>query len=458
MIRRINFSAMILLSVVAIAFGQASPNPSAGTAGNPGATSRPDATGNLDRAPTEPPSSADLDRPRNLQSSTQLLGGRVTRNGQPIGRVEDLMVDVESGRIAYGINSFNNVRGATGNLYPVPWRAGRYSDLDNTYELDVRDERITDAPSFPAGQWPNFRNDDFANRVHGTYGQSPYWTETDTVASFAENPRDRGEAPERRGTTGTTRSNATGRDNNRDRNGTRGTDVPGSERVVGGQSRTRPTDEDMNAQNRAGGATGSTETARKTETRGRTMPTTGSPGSDRTTRAVRGGSGDVGPAGRTVDRRDRDTGDQTTGRTDDTDRSRSGAPILGSGAATVGAARDRLGQGPPANIHRMSEIRGSQIMASDGTRLGTVDELVVDPATGRIAYAVAGDTQRRIPIPWSALQPGTGNTFQLKMDAAKFRNAPTFRPDERPNLASTRWSDDLQRFYGIGPYWETNRR
>jgi hypothetical protein len=90
--------------------------------------------------------------------------------------------------------------------------------------------------------------------------------------------------------------------------------------------------------------------------------------------------------------------------------------------------------------------------------MGTIDEVVVDPATGRIAYAIAGDNQRRIPIPWNALQAGTGSTFQLKMEESRFRRAPTYRPDERPDLAGTRWTEDLSRFYGVTPYWEPNRK
>ena len=56
--------------------------------------------------------------------SSQLRGAPILSDGRSIGRMEDMVVDVRSGRITYGINSFENLQGAGNNLYPVPWSAG----------------------------------------------------------------------------------------------------------------------------------------------------------------------------------------------------------------------------------------------------------------------------------------------------------------------------------------------
>ncbi len=54
-------------------------------------------------------------------------------------------------------------------------------------------------------------------------------------------------------------------------------------------------------------------------------------------------------------------------------------------------------------------VEGTPVRRSDGQRIGTIQRLMIDKATGRVAYAVLsfggflGIGQKHIPIPWSRL-------------------------------------------------------
>lgn len=494
--------------------GQSSPgggvNPGPGVNPNPPTNQppvdRPNTTGNADRPDTTNQSlqgsGGEFDRPRNLQRSSELLGGPITRNGRNIGRMEDMMVDVDSGRIAYGINSFDS--GSRDNLYPVPWSAGRFSN--NRYELDVREDRLREAPNFPRGQWPNFNNDQFTASTFQSYNQTPWWNEVNTPASAAANNN----TDRTQNQAGPTDIDRGSRSNVSDRNGTRGSDAPGSERVTTGRNtdtNTTRTDRTARTGDR-NGTRGSDRPGSERVTSGTTNADTNKTGTDRTARTGdrNGTRGSDRPGSERVTNRDttnRDTtnnGNDTTGtdrtaRTGDRNGTRgsdrpgservSGHTNAGDTAksstntrdgrgnnvdqnasanarartATLGSDvgqnrgdyRDRWSQ-RPTGLHRMSEIRGTQIVGSDGTRLGEIREVVVDPQTGRVTYAITGDNQRQVAIPWNALRRGTGDTFELNIDSARFRNAPTLDPNT--NMTESRWAENIHRYYTVSPYWE----
>src|SRR4051812_41628357 len=57
-------------------------------------------------------------------SAATMIGDRV-RNpaGEDLGKVEEIMIDVPSGRVAYAVVSFGGFLGIGDKLFAVPWRA-----------------------------------------------------------------------------------------------------------------------------------------------------------------------------------------------------------------------------------------------------------------------------------------------------------------------------------------------
>jgi hypothetical protein len=100
------------------------------------------------------------------------------------------------------------------------------------------------------------------------------------------------------------------------------------------------------------------------------------------------------------------------------------------------------------------------VSRSDET-LGSISELILDLARGRIAYALLacggfmGMGERLFAIPWKALKRDLHrNCFVLEADNATFASAPSFDKDHWPSELDEQWHQRLHDHYRVLPYWE----
>jgi sporulation protein YlmC with PRC-barrel domain len=67
-------------------------------------------------------------------------------NGEDLGRIEDLVIDVQTGRVNYAVLSFGGYLGVGGRLFAVPWEALERDAESDTFILDVEKAALADAP------------------------------------------------------------------------------------------------------------------------------------------------------------------------------------------------------------------------------------------------------------------------------------------------------------------------
>ena len=109
-------------------------------------------------------------------SSTSLTGTHVMNaKGENLGHVEDFMIDLDTGRIQYAVLSFGGVLGIGDKLFAVPFEAFKINQDDETFILNVDQERLKTAPGFDKNNWPSTANMDFRNEVYRYYNIEPYW-------------------------------------------------------------------------------------------------------------------------------------------------------------------------------------------------------------------------------------------------------------------------------------------
>lgn len=104
------------------------------------------------------------------------------------------------------------------------------------------------------------------------------------------------------------------------------------------------------------------------------------------------------------------------------------------------------------------QLEDTKLRSPDGKDMGEISELVIDPATGRIAYAVVelggflgiGDSD--FPVPWALFSP-SGDGYVLNVPKDKLTNAPRFDEKNRPNMNDRQWAMAVHTYYGVPPYW-----
>jgi len=125
------------------------------------------------QSPTE--FNADVPRPTLLSANT-LIGTRVKNpEGADLGNIEELMIDLASGRIRYAVLSFGGFLGIGDKLFAVPWEALEISPSEDVFVLDARRETLKSAPGFDKNHWPDMADPMWESKVHSHYGVTPYW-------------------------------------------------------------------------------------------------------------------------------------------------------------------------------------------------------------------------------------------------------------------------------------------
>ena len=113
---------------------------------------------------------------RRLIASDRVIGTEVRRpDGTRVGRIERLMLDKVSGRVAYAVMSFGGFLGLGEDFYTLPWGVlGFDPDLD-AYRVDLTDEQLRTAPTrSPEGGDPADERQ-WEEHVHRYYNAAPYW-------------------------------------------------------------------------------------------------------------------------------------------------------------------------------------------------------------------------------------------------------------------------------------------
>jgi sporulation protein YlmC with PRC-barrel domain len=96
-------------------------------------------------------------KPPKVLTAGILKGDKVTNaKGEDLGTVEEIMLDLERGRVAYVVMSFGRVNWMPNDkLFAVPWEALTISFHDKKFILNVSKETLKSAPGFDRNKWPD---------------------------------------------------------------------------------------------------------------------------------------------------------------------------------------------------------------------------------------------------------------------------------------------------------------
>jgi sporulation protein YlmC with PRC-barrel domain len=250
------------------------------------------------------------------EKASALMGRKVINNAnENLGKIEDIVIDSNSGRILYGVLSFGGFLGMGDKLFAIPWSSLQLNSGDQATVLNVDKDRLKNAPGFDKKNWPNFADEQFATATYKHYEVTPYWQARET-------------------------------------------------RMVSEKS-------------------------------------------------------------------------------DD-------------GAVTV--YRERWYQ-PAKGWQKTSDLIGKNVRNRQNEDIGEINDLAIDPESGRVLYAILKFKGKYFSIPWPAVSPTSDNKY-INLDISKdmLKDEVGFDKDRWPNFADERWATETYNYYHVKPYWTTTTK
>ena len=111
-----------------------------------------------------------------MYRSTRLVGCEVENpQGEHLGSIDDLVIDLGEGRVVAAILAFGGILGVGKKRVPIPVSALGYDPGVRKCLLNVPKEMLKKAPSFPEDEWPEVLDQVWASEVYTHYGCKPYW-------------------------------------------------------------------------------------------------------------------------------------------------------------------------------------------------------------------------------------------------------------------------------------------
>lgn len=112
----------------------------------------------------------------NVHKASEVVGMKVEdSNNQKIGNINNVMVDLPAGRVAYLIFSPNSSLNLGDNLYALPPQAVTLSPNGNFLTTGLTQAKFAAAPHFASNSWPNLSDPSFASQVYQYYGKQTWF-------------------------------------------------------------------------------------------------------------------------------------------------------------------------------------------------------------------------------------------------------------------------------------------
>jgi sporulation protein YlmC with PRC-barrel domain len=113
--------------------------------------------------------------PNVLSSSSICKDSVKSAAGEDLGKIEDLMIDLHTGRIAYAVLTFGGFLKMGNKLFAIPWEALTLDTVKKEFTLHIEKARLEKATGFDKDNWPNMADPTFGSTLYRQFGFKPYW-------------------------------------------------------------------------------------------------------------------------------------------------------------------------------------------------------------------------------------------------------------------------------------------
>jgi sporulation protein YlmC with PRC-barrel domain len=106
-----------------------------------------------------------------LMGADTLIGNDVyNREGDDIGDIKEIMLDMRSGDVAYAVLSFKPFLSMGEKLFAVPWQALKLDTEHKRFTLNIDKDALKAAPGFDKSHWPDMSDQIWQTQINKHYG------------------------------------------------------------------------------------------------------------------------------------------------------------------------------------------------------------------------------------------------------------------------------------------------
>jgi sporulation protein YlmC with PRC-barrel domain len=90
-----------------------------------------------------------------------------TTEGDKLGEIEDVAVNIETGQVAYVVLSFGGFFGLANKWFAVPWAEFSLvnDERENYFTIETTKDKLKKLPGFDKEDWPDLVNSDWDKLV-----------------------------------------------------------------------------------------------------------------------------------------------------------------------------------------------------------------------------------------------------------------------------------------------------
>jgi len=105
-----------------------------------------------------------------LMGADTLIGDDVYNPaGEILGDIKEIMLDMQTGKVAYAVLSFGGFLGLGEKLFAVPWTALTLDTQNKGFVLHASRDQLKTAPGFDKDHWPDMTDPLWVKTINSYY-------------------------------------------------------------------------------------------------------------------------------------------------------------------------------------------------------------------------------------------------------------------------------------------------
>jgi sporulation protein YlmC with PRC-barrel domain len=115
----------------------------------------------------------DANRPLERLTATSIIGDKVeSASGEDLGSIDNLMINIRSGRVEYAVVEYGSFLGIGGKLFAIPFEELHVAQGRHAFIVNRDKDYLRMSPGFDKSHWPDTNDHSYYGDVDSYWGSA----------------------------------------------------------------------------------------------------------------------------------------------------------------------------------------------------------------------------------------------------------------------------------------------